>query len=823
VRSIFTIGLRGKLYLIIILSFLVLFAVLTLATSRYLEGLIRDQYVHTAQSMATFIEANLSTSTGQLPTAQVQRELEALGRDNPEISRISVYGHSEGKGYEVLASSDPAIVGRVADENDIRAIESNQGFVTEKFGGEEEESPNVNEVLAAQNGQASDADFDHEPAKKELELVEPMHDPSGNVIAAVGVHLDMSTRDNLVVEHQKNFALITSLGLLALLPLLYMTISRMVIKPVKQLTRASRNIGDPDWSPPESLERRDEIGDLARAFNETSNSLTARDQESKLLLEASVAVSSALQVDRILQIVCEKISSSRMVTYCRVSLLDDSGKNLIVRAATPTRNMSEWERGLGQALDLADAPQHAHVIASGNPVVMRKRDPAPGEDSSTEWKNALTPETQSALLLPLVCKDETIGVVTLGEVRQWSRTPFSDQKIEFYQTLMNQTSVAIENARLYEKTEWHVRELSVMHNMSQAFTSTLDYQEVVSVVAQRVGSLIGAEFASVLLPDERRQYLNIVASYNLDADYIWTINRKRRIPIGVGPLGKAFSMSRPFVVSDVLTEPDYGLWKHIASVQGYSSLIALPLMAKDQSIGVICIYFKEPRRLRDDEISLLTTSANEAAIAIDNARIYENLQDAFVGTIRSLAETIDAKDAYTRGHSERVSLYAEAIARTLNLQEDELKTIRYAGYLHDVGKIGIPDAILTKPGKLSADEYRVIMKHPVLSEKILAPVNFPFPVQSIVRHHHERFDGQGYPDNLSGEEIPLGARILFVADAYEAMTSDRPYRQALSSEKALCELQSNVGTQFDARVVTAFTKIIASEQTSERTDIRLGA
>ena len=152
---------------------------------------------------------------------------------------------------------------------------------------------------------------------------------------------------------------------------------------------------------------------------------------------------------------------------------------------------------------------------------------------------------QSALLLPLISKDEAIGVVTLGEVRQWKRTPFSAKKIEFYQTLMNQAAVAIENAELYEKTERHVQELSAMHNISQAFTSTLDYQEVVSVVAQRVGNLIGAHFASVLLPDEDGRHLSIVASYNLSAEYVWTINRKRRIPIGFGPIGRAFTESRP--------------------------------------------------------------------------------------------------------------------------------------------------------------------------------------------------------------------------------------------------------------------------------------
>jgi len=482
----------------------------------------------------------------------------------------------------------------------------------------------------------------------------------------------------------------------------------------------------------------------------------------------------------------------------------------------------EWEHGVGQQLDLARASHHAEVLKSGKPIVLRQNGQLSVKESEKEWEWALTPETKSALLLPLFSKDEVIGIVTLGEVRRWDRTPFSAKKIEFYQTLLNQAAIAIDNARLYEKTKWYVRELSAMHNISQAFTSTLNYQEVISVVAQRIGNLIGAQFASVLLPDKNQRHLNIVASYNLSAEYVWTINKKHYIPVGVGPLGRAFTEQKAFTVTDVLSDRSYEQWRHLASIQGYSSLIALPLLSKDESIGVISIYFTEKRELKKEEIDLLTTAANEAAIAIENARMYENLQDAFVGTIRSLAETIDAKDPYTRGHSERVSLYSEAIARGLELTGEELQTIRYAGYLHDVGKIGIPDAILTKPGKLTLEEFKIIKKHPVLSERILKPVGFPFPVQPIVRHHHERYDGKGYPDGLAGEEIPLGARILFVADAYEAMTSDRPYRKALSVERAMQELANNKGTQFDPRVVDAFIRIIRAGDSNHR-QMRKGA
>jgi len=807
-------GLRGKLSVLIFLVVLALSAAMTLYTSSYLSSVVKRDYEHRAESVAGFVESSLVNRSSPDFSDHVQPEIDNLVKTNEEIKKISIYSQSTAPSfapadtsYVVIASTNTASKGSIADPQDIQPILTNETT----FIDEEEEAAGTESTGSEDSGE-----------QQLIEMLAPLHDANGNPVASVGVYLDAGPRDSLIRSQQIRFAVITNLALLVLIWVLYVALNRMLIKPIKKLTTATREISAHGQLQPLSLDRDDEIGDLASAFDEMAGTLNARDEEVQLLLEASVAVSSALKVDRILQILCEKIAASQKVTYCRISLIDNRSGNLIVKAASPTREMPDWNKGIGDSLELSEARHHAEVLANRKPSVLRHNGQLSVEGSEPEWEWALTPDTKSALLLPLISKDESIGVVTLGEVRKWDRTPFSAKKIEFYQTLMNQAAVAIENAQLYEKTQEHVNELSAMHKISQAFTSTLDYQEVVSVVAQRVGNLIGAQFASVLLPDDQDRHLNIVASYNLSAEYVWTINRKRRIPIGFGPVGMAFSEKKPFAVNNVNSDVTYAQWKHVASIQGYSSLVALPLLAKGESIGVICIYFAEPRELKNNEMNLLTTASNEAAIAIENSRMYENLQDAFVGTIRSLAETIDAKDTYTRGHSERVSLYAEAIARGLGLQGEKLQTIRYAGYLHDVGKIGIPDAILSKPGKLTMEEFNIIKKHPVLSEKILTPVNFPFPVQSIVRHHHERFDGNGYPDGLSGEENPLGARILFVADAYEAMTSDRPYRKALSTQMALGELERNTGSQFDPRVVEVFARIIRSESNTQREE-RMGA
>ncbi len=189
------------------------------------------------------------------------------------------------------------------------------------------------------------------------------------------------------------------------------------------------------------------------------------------------------------------------------------------------------------------------------------------------------------------------------------------------------------------------------------------------------------------------------------------------------------------------------------------------------------------------------------------------LRTAYIQTIRALAEAVDAKDAYTRGHSERVAVYASRIARTMSLRKELIERVYFAGLLHDVGKIGIPDAIITKPDRLTEAEYEEIKRHPEIGAKILEPVEFLRSVVPCVRHHHEWYDGckDGYPDRLAGDQIPLPSRVIVVADTVEAMTSDRPYRKALPIEAVVKELHKYSGTQFDPVVVDAFLTLLEDE------------
>lgn len=192
---------------------------------------------------------------------------------------------------------------------------------------------------------------------------------------------------------------------------------------------------------------------------------------------------------------------------------------------------------------------------------------------------------------------------------------------------------------------------------------------------------------------------------------------------------------------------------------------------------------------------------------------YEELKESNIAAMKVLIMSEEARDAYTSGHSKRVTGYAVTIAKKMGLSESQVRHIRYAGYLHDIGKIGISDAILNKEGRLTDEEWQVIRKHPDMALEILNPLKFLPEEKVIIKHHHERYDGKGYPDGLSGKDIPLGARILSVADSFDAMNSKRPYRDALSKEKIISELKFARGAQLDPLVVDIFLTMLNADST----------
>jgi response regulator RpfG family c-di-GMP phosphodiesterase len=239
------------------------------------------------------------------------------------------------------------------------------------------------------------------------------------------------------------------------------------------------------------------------------------------------------------------------------------------------------------------------------------------------------------------------------------------------------------------------------------------------------------------------------------------------------------------------------------------SYIAFPLKTPKKIIGVLNLIRVEGSiAFSHVDLEIINVLASQSSISIDNVQLYQDIRDNYLKTIRAFALAVEAKDRYTHGHSENVMKYTVVLAKHLGLPEEEIENVKYAGLLHDIGKIGISEFILNKPSRLTQYEFEEIKKHPGVGAKILADVPFLQPLVPSVLHHHEFFDGSGYPDGIAGEKIPIGARILSVADVFEAMTSNRPYRKALLPDMVVKALIAGKGKQFDPRMVDAFLEVL---------------
>lgn len=241
------------------------------------------------------------------------------------------------------------------------------------------------------------------------------------------------------------------------------------------------------------------------------------------------------------------------------------------------------------------------------------------------------------------------------------------------------------------------------------------------------------------------------------------------------------------------------------------SKLCEPVIFNRRILANLTLYSDKKGHYTKEHKKITSALACQVALAIQNYHLYNNMHVNYFNTIRSLVLAMEAKDPYTKGHSERVTEYALVIASTMDLPAQQVQMIKYCGLLHDLGKIAVSDTILNKPYDLTEDERIQIERHPAEGAAVLSPLSFLRPGISIVRHHHEKFDGTGYPDRLKADKIPLAARILTCADAFDAMTSDRPYRLKMTKEKAFDELKSNAGSQFDPEVVDVFLKSMTAD------------
>ena len=356
------------------------------------------------------------------------------------------------------------------------------------------------------------------------------------------------------------------------------------------------------------------------------------------------------------------------------------------------------------------------------------------------------------------------------------------------------------SARLLRRAE----QLELTSKLSARLAGATDQDAILSAAVEELHGTLGYRICAIVrvAEDEMQEVVAEGLGGGAGRWVDW------RAPIASGLIGRTISEGVPLLTNDVRKEPAY---RPTQATLDTLTELDVPIRMGDRVWGAITVQEDHVDAFDEDDLRLLVTIADQLGAALRSVSLFDQLERAYLGTAEALAAALEAKDSYTASHSHSIVANAESVGRLLGLSDPELRALKLGAAFHDIGKLAVPEAILNKRGPLTGEEREDIERHPAAGEMILSPVEFLAPVLPLVRHGHERWDGFGYPDGLAGEAIPLGARIIFACDAWDAMTSDRPYRAALPDSQARAEMRRASGSQFDPTVVDALLSILDAE------------
>lgn len=413
--------------------------------------------------------------------------------------------------------------------------------------------------------------------------------------------------------------------------------------------------------------------------------------------------------------------------------------------------------------------------------------------------------------IPIRGKDEILGVLFISVPLP---RRIQAEEVNLLESLAEIAATTLERINLYEITLRRVKQLQALKVIDRAITSSLDIQLTLNLLLEQSMEPLGADGADVLLFDPNLMNLSLVANRGFR-------NRKSNLPplgLGQDAAGQSVIERRPMHIFSLKTSSQFPHRIELFRQEDFQSYVSIPLIAKGQIKGVLEVFFRKYFNPDPDWMDFFQSIAQQAALAIDNAQMFRELEQshftlsiAYDETIQGWSRALDLRDKETEGHTQRVTELTEKIAKAMGISEEKIVHIRRGALLHDIGKMGVPDKILFKAGPLDEEEWKIMRQHPQYALDMLAPISYLKPALDIPYCHHERWDGSGYPRGLKGEEIPIAARIFAVADVYDALTSDRPYRKALSHHQAVEYIRQQSGIQFDPKVVEVFLRLIEED------------
>jgi HD-GYP domain-containing protein (c-di-GMP phosphodiesterase class II)/putative methionine-R-sulfoxide reductase with GAF domain len=542
--------------------------------------------------------------------------------------------------------------------------------------------------------------------------------------------------------------------------------------------------------------------------------------------EVGKDIASILNLDELLHRVVNLLVDIFGYYYAHVLMVDEEAQEIVLTASAGQIGRA-FE---GLRLKIGEQGITGWVAKNGELLLVNDVDKDPRYYFVEELADA-----KSELAVPIKLREEVIGVL---DVQSNRLNAFDEIDLSTLSTLADQLAVAIENARLYEETRQHTQELrrraerlALLNSISTTISSGLELNQILQAAIRGLTTIFEVGGCGVLLFDQQLRHGRLVVQQPAKDGAV----EETTLPLEGGEfLERIMAIKQPLVIPDVRKVPLPARIGEVLERRGIKPMFIAPLLVKEEVAGLILLSATgEFKEFTSAEVELAQTIANQVSIAIQNARLFEQaqqeiaerkraeeelrqsyvqLQRALEGTVHALASAVEMKDPYTAGHQRGVAQLACAIAKEMGLPEEQIEGIRMAGLIHDIGKITIPAEILSRLGPLNDLEYGIIKTHSQAGYNILnGTIEFPWPVAQIVLQHHERMDGSGYPQGLSGEEILLEARILAVADVVEAMASNRPYRSARGIDKALKEISRNKGILYDPEVVDACLKLFTEK------------
>jgi HD-GYP domain-containing protein (c-di-GMP phosphodiesterase class II) len=478
-------------------------------------------------------------------------------------------------------------------------------------------------------------------------------------------------------------------------------------------------------------------------------------------------------------------------------------RDLLTNELTLALVMGERIGRTGQHLP-AGAGIGGHVLSTGQPYVADNII----ADSHYYPMTALN-DARAVACVPLITTTQVLGVMWAERLGR-----FSEVEVRVFSAIAGIAANALQRAALHEQTKAQLQRLGALREIDSAIMSSMDLGTTLSILLGHTMDQLGVDAGDILLLRPGMSVLEFSTGRGFRA----RTSERSRLRLGEGHAGQAVLERRLVTVPDLRSNPDPSKRAELLAGEMFVAQFCVPLVAKGQVVGVLEVFHRAPLDPDADWLSFLGALGGQAAIAVTDAWLFSDLQrsntellSAYDTTLEGWSAALDLRDKETEGHSQRVMEKTLQLAQAVGVSEGELEQMRRGALLHDIGKMGIPDAILLKPGQLTDDEWGLMRQHPRYAYELLSPIAYLRPALDIPYCHHERWDGSGYPRQLKGEAIPLAARIFAVVDVWDALRSDRPYRAGWPDDQVLAYLRDQAGQHFDPRIVTAFLALGPSE------------